>query len=76
MTPIYRSCHTTASSTTGSWSRWDILTVLFISILTLMPHFFDFVDSYYFYKVSLSFLFFRCTFPLFLQVHFAYALCV
>ena len=33
VTPIFRSFHRTASSTTGGWSRWNILMRLYIYII-------------------------------------------
>ena len=45
----------------------------YISFLALWSHFWTLRMPYYFYKV-LFFVFFMCILPLFLQVHFAYAL--
>ena len=42
VTPIFRSFHRTASSTTGSWSRWIIFRGYHI-IFTMSPLFFIFV---------------------------------
>ena len=33
MTPIFRSFHRTASSTTGGWSRWNIVMCFFLYII-------------------------------------------
>ena len=55
MTPIFIYFHRTASSTTGGWSRWNILMCFYISFLALWSHFL--VDIILFLQVSLfSFL--------------------
>ena len=49
---ILRSFHRTASSTTGGWSRWDILIFFYISFRPLRSHFWTLRMPYYFYNVS------------------------
>ena len=54
VTPIFRSFHRTASSTTGGWSRWNILMCFFyISFWALRSLIFGPYRWHFFYKVSL-----------------------
>ena len=39
VTPIFRSFHKTASSTTGGWSRWNIFNVFFNKVSIFCVHF-------------------------------------
>ena len=69
-TPIIRSFHRTASSTTSDWSLWDILNVIFISFLALRSHFLELKETIIFLQGLFFYVY------IFLQVHFACALCV
>ena len=46
VTPIFRSFHRTASSTTGGWSRWNIFNVLLYIILSTMVSFLEDIILY------------------------------
>ena len=72
VTPIFRSFHRTASSTTGGWSRWDIFNVLLYMILSTTVSFLE--DTILFLQVSSFFIFVYIS--IFSQVHFAYVLCI
>ena len=55
VTPIFRSFHRTASSTTGGWSHWNILNVFFLLYIilgTTVSYFWN-LRMAFFYKVSL-----------------------
>ena len=61
VTQIFRSFPRTVSSTTGGWSRWNILMCFYISFWALRSHFLE--DTI----LLLGLLFFIfCTFPYFL----------
>ena len=57
VTQIFRYFHRTTSSTTGSWSRWNILLRFLYIILSTTVSFLDLTDATLFTKVS-SFSFF------------------
>ena len=66
VTPIFRSFHRTASSTTGGWSCWNILMcVLYIILSTTV----SFLEDTIFLLLGLLFFYFVYISIFFLQVH-------
>ena len=61
VTPIFRSLHRTASSTTGGWSHFNVL--LYIILSTTV----SFLEDTILFLQGLLFFFSLCTFPLFFQ---------
>ena len=62
-TPIFRSFHRTASSTTGGRSRWPFNVFILLNIMpSTTVSFLDLKDDILFLQ-CLSFFFFLCSFP-------------
>ena len=62
-TPIFRSSHRTASSTTGGWSRWNIL----MCFISHSEHYGLIFRGYHIIFTGLLFLIILCTFHFFLR---------